>query len=223
MLLPLLLLWLLLWLLPLLLPLLFLLWPFHVPLELRSIGRTIASRSLSCIILPSIKTAVGPQSAQAPRAAGQFVCGVANTTAITYSNHCAEVVAFLNSKDTTPPPAMRMADRCLVNVGRTMANTLVVYIMECLHYLLVSGISERILTNRMICGKNSRPDPHVNTAKVQMAAQVIKVVTFGLDTSVECLFQCKGTFSSPDSVLFLEYAIEFLVTHLSWVEYKFQP
>jgi hypothetical protein len=68
-----------------------------------------------------------------------------------------------------------------------MANTLV-YIIECLHYLLVSGILERILTNRTICGKNSRPDPHVNTAKVQMAAQVIKVATFGLDTSVDCLF-----------------------------------
>jgi hypothetical protein len=54
------------------------------------------------------------------------------------------------------------------------------------------GILERILTNRTICGKNSHPDPHVNTAKVQIAAQVIKVVTFGLDTSVGCLFQCKG-------------------------------
>jgi len=167
-------------------------------------------------------TAVGRQSAQAPRAAGQFVRGVANTTAITYGNRRAEVVAFLNSKDPTPPPATRMADRRLVNVGRTMANTLV-YIIECLHYLLVSSISERILTNRTICGKNSRPDPHVNTAKVQMAAQVIKVLTFGLDTCVDCLFQCKGRFSSPDSVLFSEYAIEFIVTRLSSVEYKFQP
>jgi hypothetical protein len=115
-----------------------------------------------------------------------------------------------------------MANRRLDNVGRTMANTLV-YIIECLHYLLVSGIFKRIPTNRTTSGKNSRPDSHVNTAKVQMAAQVIKVVTFGLDTSVDCLFHCKGTFSSPDSVLFLEYAIEFLVTRLSLVEYKFQP
>jgi hypothetical protein len=85
------------------------------------------------------------------------------------------------------------------------------------------SISERILTNRTICGKNSHPDPHVNTAKVQMAAQVIKVATFGLDTCVDCLFQCKGRFSSSDSVLFSEYAIEFIVTRLSLVEYKFQP
>jgi hypothetical protein len=171
---------------------------------------------------PLDRTSVGRQSAQAPRAAGQFVCGVANTTAITYGNHRAEVVAFLNSKDPTPPPAMRMANRRLVNVGRTMANTLV-YIVECLHYLFVSGISEHILTNRTICGKNSRPDPHVNTAKVQMAAQVIKVLTFGLDTCMDWLFQCNGRFSSPDSVLFSEYAIEFIVTRLSSVEYKFQP
>jgi hypothetical protein len=97
-------------------------------------------------------TAVGRQSAQAPRAAGQFVCGVANTTAITYGNRRAKVVAFLNSKDPTPPPATRMVDRRLVNVGHMMANTLV-YIIECLHYLLVSSISECILTNRTICGK----------------------------------------------------------------------
>jgi hypothetical protein len=172
--------------------------------------------------LPLDRTAVGRQSAQAPRAAGEFVRSVANTTVITYCNGHDEVIAFLNSKDPTPPPATRMADRCLVNVGRTMANTLV-YIIECLHYLLVLGTSERILTNRTICGKNSRPDHHVNTAKVQMAAQVIKVATFGLDTCVDCLFQCKGEFSSPDSVLFLEYAIEFIVTRLSSVEYKFQP
>jgi hypothetical protein len=94
---------------------------------------------------------------------------------------------------------------------------------QTLHYLLVSGISERILTNRRICGKYSCPGPHVNTVKVQMAAQVIKVATVGLGTSVDCLFQCKGTFSSPDSVIFLEYAIEFLVTCLSLVKFKFQP
>jgi hypothetical protein len=62
-------------------------------------------------------TAVGRHLAQAPRAAGQFFRGVANTTAITYANRHAEVVPFLNSKDTTPPPATRMANRHLVNVG----------------------------------------------------------------------------------------------------------
>jgi hypothetical protein len=72
---------------------------------------------------PLDRTAVGHQSAQAPRAAGQCVRGVANTTAITYGNRPAKVVAFLNSKDTTPPPATRKANRRLVNVGRTMANT----------------------------------------------------------------------------------------------------
>jgi hypothetical protein len=161
---------------------------------------------------PLDRTAVGRQSAQAPRAAGQFIRGVSNNTAITYSNRRDEVVAFLNSNDTAPPPATRMANRHLVNVGRTMANALV-YIIEFLHYLFrsTSSPTEPFVEKIVVLIPMSAP------RRVQMAAQVIKVVTFGLDTSVDCLFQCKGTFSSPDSVLFSEYAIEFIVTRLSLV------
>jgi hypothetical protein len=81
--------------------------------------------------------AFGRHSAQVPRAAGQFIRGVVNTTNITYGNRHAEVVAFLNSKDPTPPPMTRMANRTLVNVRHAMADTLV-FIIETIHYLLVS-------------------------------------------------------------------------------------
>jgi len=173
---------------------------------------------------PVERLGAGRQSAQAPRAAGQFVRGVANTTAITYGNRREQVIAFLNSKDPTPPPETRMADRRLVNVRRTMADTLV-YIIECLHYLLISVISESILTNSTICGKNSRPLPHLTATKVNVAAQVIKVATFGLDTAVDSLFQCRAAFSNAnaDGVRFSEYAIEFVVTRLSSADYTFQP
>jgi hypothetical protein len=93
-----------------LLPSLLLLRPFNSPPQIAgdwTDGRVLATE---LYYPPLDRTVVGRQSAQAPRAAEQFVRGVANTTAITYGNRRAKVVAFLNSKDTNPPPGTHMAD-----------------------------------------------------------------------------------------------------------------
>jgi hypothetical protein len=58
-----------------------------------------------------------------------------------------------------------VADRHLINVRRTMADTLV-FIIEHTLDLLVSTISETILANCTLCGKQSR-----------LVAQIIKVAT----------------------------------------------
>jgi hypothetical protein len=116
-----------------------------------------------------------------------------------------------------------MADRHLVNSGCTMADTLV-FIIDCIHYLLVSKICESVLADRSICGKQSRPCPLcLETAKVQIVAQIIKVATFGFDVSVESLFAAFCCIYDSDSKNFSLYTIKFMCNRISSEEYGFQP
>jgi hypothetical protein len=56
-----------------------------------------------------------------------------------------------------------MADHRLVNVRCTMEDMLV-FIIECIHYLLVLKISGSILANRSLCGRQSCAGPHLESA-----------------------------------------------------------
>jgi hypothetical protein len=145
---------------------------------------------------------------------------VLSTPQITYGNCRTEVVAILNSKDPTPPLAIRMADRHLVNVRRTMVDTLVL-IIDCIHYLLVSKFVGSILANPFIYGRQGGPGPHLETAKVQIVAPIIKSGTFGVDTLMESPFAATPCGYDLDSIDFSLYAIMFIWTRISSEQYGF--
>jgi hypothetical protein len=63
----------------------------------------------------------------------------------------------------------------------------------------------------------------LETAKVQIVAQIIKVATFGLDVLVESIFAAFRCGYDSASTNFALYAIELICTRISSEEYGFQP
>lgn len=145
------------------------------------------------------------RSAQAPTNVGRSVRGTENQTPITYGNRLTQVTAFLNSKDPTPPPMTRMANKMLPHVNRPMAAVLV-DIIDFFHYLAVSTILSTILNNKAICGKNARPKEHLTTAKTNIIAQLIKIFTYGRDCGSPSLVVAVEDIQCPISKEFTKHA-----------------
>jgi hypothetical protein len=160
------------------------------------------------------------RSAQPSTIAGRTVRGHVYHEPITYGNRRTEVVAFLNSKDPNPPPATRMANKILPNVQATMANVLVA-IIEIFRYLAIAYIPKMILNNKVLCCQRSRPAAHVSSAKINLCAQLIKVMTFGVNATFPTLSTASFWEMAVDqtSLDFVAFACEFVATRLRSANY----
>jgi hypothetical protein len=143
--------------------------------------------------------------------------GVANQVPITYGNRITEARAYLIHKGGTPG----YADTILPFVNRTMVDVLV-NIIEILHLLFVSVIPGIILGHKTFGQGESRPNSHLQTAKANIAAQVIKVLSYGLNSNFESLRAASQHAKSPVTNRFALYAVSFLYDRLRSSDYDTQ-
>ena len=157
------------------------------------------------------------KSARGSKVVGTVVRGHTNTTPITYGNVAGQVSSFLNSKDRDPPPSTRMAERILPSNNMTMRLTLI-KIVKLFHMLAVASISPIVLQNDAL-GKKRRPQNHLATAKINIMARLIVVVTMGTSTNMDSLSELTAGIVRG----FVKYALEFITKRLSSSEYGFTP
>jgi hypothetical protein len=157
------------------------------------------------------------QSARPSAATDRRIRGVANTVPITYGNRITEARAYLNQKGGTN----EYADTILPFVNRTMIDVLV-NIIEILHLLFISVISGLILAHKTFGQGESRPNSHLQTAKGNIAAQVIKVLSYGLNANFDCLNSAARSTNNLVTNRFVTYAVSFLYDRLRSPDYDTQ-
>jgi hypothetical protein len=154
------------------------------------------------------------RSSRPSAATDRQIRGVANQVPITYGNRITEARAYLNRKGGTP----NYANTILPFVNRTMLDVLV-NIIEILHLLFVSVIPGIILGHKTFGQGESRPIFHLQTAKKNIAAQVIKVLSYGLNSNFESLRNAAQEAKSPVTSQFVLHTITFLYDRLRSSDY----
>jgi hypothetical protein len=138
----------------------------------------------------------------------RVVRGRANHIAITYGNRRQQARAHLGNS----------AGLILPFVNKSMEDVLV-DIVDVLRMLFVAVIPSVILANKTLGNQSSRPKDHVAKSKGNIAAQIIKIFSFGLGCNYESLLVAITQTDSSRTARFVRAAVAFVCGRLNSADY----